>query len=459
MKIILLFLIICTIAITNSRLLTEASCSVSQVYYPISVPVYAPSVDYSTSTIGSTIVSTGISQPVVISSYPVSTYTATVETSPFVVYYMRKGSQSWRVSVLDDANAKDYKVKGEKYLKEKTGEQWYSHDNKVDENFKAPFARCQAMNRELNSRKAFRTSNYESKVVKELPDLLEKVSRVNNVAVSPLVISKHINNEKKVDNLKVNTKLEVKKLEAVTENKITSVKPVEAKLEAPKNTPVLEKKPVVNIKAPTTRVETPKVEEAANVVSSTNTPNTPVENKKSAPKQTNFLQKVQKDNGDDAFGLNEEDDLEKFDGDSVAPVNTKEEVKAKKEDANVKAKTEKKNLTEKSESSDKDSESDDEESEMEDADKDLEKSNDSDNDEDNLDNLEAEDDAEKAEKSGDSELPDDENNELADDEKAIDIDEETDPVMNEEQEEDQEEMEEVLVKDLGKNNQSNQDLL
>jgi hypothetical protein len=432
--IILTCLLFSIIANINCRLLTESSCSQTYVYYP----QYPTSVVYSST-----------AQPTITQSY----VTPTIYLPTTVTYIARKGNQSWRVSVFaDETKEKDYKVKGDKYIKEKTGEQWYTHD-KVDDNFKQAFARCQTLYREVKSRKAFRTQTPSDKalVSDKMPEFLEKINKDkvelkpstpvqdNKVAISPVIASIPIVNKKsesKVEFKKTETevKAEVKKPE--TANKVeSSNNKVEAKISTPVNK--VEAKVVVSHdnKPANPVISANKVE--AKLV---NAVNTPVENKKSLASQTRFLQKK---HDEDKF--DDEGDMEKFSGDTVAPVMIED-----------KKKTEKKTLIEKAEAGSSSDKNDDEDSEKEEDKKDDDDSDDEDSNDDE-DKDENKDDKDEN-KDGDEEVPE-ENNELADDEKVIDSNEETEGLMDMEEEHEQEEMESDLVHDLNPYEESNPDLL
>jgi len=452
MKIIIICLIFSVIVNINTRLLTEASCSLSYVYYPLTTPADNTPVIYSNTSEGIQ----SVSQSSQVNPWPIQTYTTRVETAPFVVYYLRKGNQSWRVSVLDDAHSKEFKVKGEKFLKDKSGETWYTHD-KIDDNFKAPFARCQALNRELKSRKSLRTKTFENKVVNELPDLLEKIS-VNEVKSNfdknvntPVQMIKSVpivNNKSEAKNTNESTKKVTNAVTApVKENKKPEAVKVEAKLADKKAqvSVIVKKENITDLKVdsksntnntPVTSDKTKNditIEQNRKATIPANTPSTLVENKKTIPvaSQTRFMQKLK----GNEVNLDDESDLEKFEGDSMIPVETP---KAEQHSEN-------KALVEKAED-DKDSEDD------------VLKDSADDEDDDEEDG--AKEDEDKSEDTDDDEAPE-ENNELADDEKAMDNseDDDTESLMDMEEQHDQEEMEGQLIHDLNPYGESNPDLL
>ena len=435
---VFLICLILTTASITSRLLTESSCSLSYVFYPFQT-VY--------STASPTITQT--------TSY-ISSGLDTYNTSPYVVLLARKGNQTWKVSVLDEAHAKEYKVKGEKFLKEKTGETWYTHD-KIDDNFKQPFARCQALNRELKARKSLRTKTFENKVVNELPDLLEKINdspstTTNTKKVSDTVLNK---SEKPTD-----TKTPVEKVKSTTTvcapglhacaDRSCKTSLEECSPKKPSNALKLESTATVcapglhacadrSCKAsleectpnkPIMKVQEPQKD--LKVATSVNTP-VPITIKPNLAAQPRFLQK--KFLPDEEDGFDDDTAMDKFNGDIVAPVKTEEIKAAVANNAD--------NAKEDDDSAHSDNDDD------EDSVKDDDGADDSHHDDKNENKLEDEIDGD--------ELQED-SNELADDEKVVES-EDTEGLMDMEEEDEQEHMEEDLVHDLNPYNEDNPDLL
>jgi len=482
MKMIILFILSCVVLNTNGRLLTESSCSLSYVYFQPTATVTSSNIYYTTPYVAATNVTPYTNPiPTVVTNYYPAYYPS------YTTYLLRKGNQSWRVSVIDAAIEKDYKVKGELYYTDsKTGEKWYTHD-KVDKNFKAPFARCQQFNRELKTKNNLGSEHYKNKRVESIPEDLEVIKTSNQtpaIKSVPIVNKKAevvaaetpkvVEATKKVEVPKVEVKAETPKVAEAP--KVEAVKKVEApkievlkKVEAPKvvEVPKSEVQKVVEtpkVQATVTKKEETTEKKAQDEVKPAlvNAANIPVEHKNKIGNKARFLQK-----GDDFE--EEEGDMDKFNGDSVAPVEPQHKEKLSEKN-HLNHLIEKHSTSNSSEDKDEADENKDEE-ESQDGNKSEENNeNSEDSDENrassNSEKSTSEEEAiteennEHSEKgTSEEEAIPEENNELSDDERAIENDEETEGLMDMEEEHDQEEMEGELVHDLNPDNENNPDLL
>jgi len=466
---IILLILSCVVLNTNGRLLTESSCSLSYIYFQPTATVTSSNIYYTTPYIAATNVTPYTNPiPTVVTNYYPGYYPS------FTTYLLRKGNQSWRASVIDAAIEKDYKVRGELYYTDsKTGEKWYTHD-KVDDNFKAPFARCQQFNRELKTKKNLGSELYKNKRVETIPEDLEVIKNSNQTpaiksvpivnkkaevvaAVAPNAAEtpKVVEATKKVEVPKVEVKAETPKV--VEAPKVEAVKKVEApkievakKVEAPKVVEVPKSEVQKVVETPKVQATVTKKEETTEKKAQVevkpalvNAPNIPVEHKNKIDDKARFLQK-----GDD---FEEEGDMEKFNGDAVAPVEPHHEEKP----------SEKKHLIEKhstsNSSEDEDEANENKEEESPDENNSEENNENNENSENSDENL-ASSNSEKSTSEEEEAVPE-ENNELSDDERVIENDEETEGLMDMEEEHDQEEMEGELVHDLNPYKEDNPDLL
>lgn len=466
---IIIAIILCIFVSTYCKLKTETSCQVGYVYYPISADNSSnvQTATYTQTTIGNQVVSATVIPTTVEMAYPVSTYT----TAPMVVYYARKGDQKWRVSVLDENNSKNFKSKGEKIMTEKNGSTWFSHDkvNHEDEGFKTALKRCQSYNWQFSSRKgaAQRTTEVESKVVKTLPsEFFDLVQQKTN-------LKKEIP-QTKVEEKKPETKPEAKekkteaKIQAKVDVKIIPTPSVEKKVEKTEKTDV--------------KIENKNL----------NAANTPVQNEKKEIPKVRFLQKKQ----DEMDLLDDDNDLKAFQGESIKPAqdnkdakkehfeNEKDKLRKEQETVDNNHKSEKANLVEKSSEQGKREESEDDgeddvkgghEAKEENVGVKHAKINEQDHSDQNDDNSEIsaegnisenlgdEDDSlvsnDKAKDDEEEEIPEEQNNELIDDDKAVNTNEETEAVMDMEEEDRQDELEDKLKDDLNADDEHNPDLL
>jgi hypothetical protein len=172
MKIGVLILLISSLMINSHKLLSETSCEVSYIYYPIPADNV---VTYTTSTSTSSYVVPTTTTTSVVVPYSTPTTVIVPLSSPIILYKATNGNQSWKLSVMNEEQEKIFRNKGEKYFPDKNNEKWFIHD-KVDNNLKASFSKCQNLNWEIKSRKeGNRNQGYEDRVFKKIPEFLEKV--------------------------------------------------------------------------------------------------------------------------------------------------------------------------------------------------------------------------------------------------------------------------------------------
>jgi len=452
MKIVLLTILIVVIVNINCRSQTDSSCSLSY-YYPLGVPSNAPPTVYSMNSNGVA----SVNQSSTTTSWAVHTYTNTVQTDPFVVYNLKKGDHSWRVSVINESNTRNFRVKGEMYLKEKTGEQWYT-DGKIDENFKESFSRCQQLNKELKANHTFEGKSLGNRIARRLPDNLEKIEtkpinpnlkNFNGWSTTNNPTSRPLSSTNSKDTI-VNEK---------SENKINSssssseVKTSEKKIEEINNSPQIK-----------SQLRNQDAERKLSATQNHNNPftvggqiNISVENKKNLASQNRFLQKrTSVDEYED------DNEFDKFNGESVPDESHGNDEIVKSSDKKIQTEVEDKESANEKINEDHENEHESNVSHNSDDKSDNVDNEESDNNNNENNKYHKDLDDSDGEDSNKDEETSDEDNELLDDEKAIEDTEKPEGILDGEDEENQEEMERDLEYDLnpiGNDNNINEDLL